>query len=294
MADIYNLLQDIYEGMKPTLEKCGFSPLLPDGLGKDEVPLSIDSGRYFLTFAGNGKAVRIEHFNNKIAIYGALKEGEILDSDYSKLTETLFDPAEANEKDVRYVVNDFSDTVIETFGIKGAKAPVKSKLPTPVSKAAVQSGSSSYDPNTLASRFTTIFPELRAEYKANIDKYGQFLPEDFFLNHGNKVVLDTIKQNNPTAMKRMFKLFNEIYDDGTNETQSLICVTILGAMNNDQEMLANCVDYMSPELTGPVINVNKYLGSRDGKGARMKLDNPPPYKPKKKKKKNNPASRIGM
>ena len=293
MADIYTLLKDICEGMKPVLDKSGFSPKLPDGAGKDEIPLSIDSGRYFLTFAGNGKGLRIEHFNKKIALYGALKDGEILDSDYSKLTETLFDPDEANEKDVRYVVNDFSDTVTETFGIKGEKASIKSKIPTPVSKAAVQSGSSSYDPNTLASRFTTIFPELRGEYKANIERYGQFLPEDFFINHGNKVVLDTIRQNNPTAMKRMFKLFNEIYDDGTNETQSLICVTILGSLNNDQEMLANCVDYMSPELTGPVINVNKYLGSRDGRGARMKLDNPPAYKPKKKKKKS-PASRIGM
>jgi len=293
MADIYDLLKEVYEGMKPALNSSGFSPVKPDGVSKEELPISVESGRVLLTFAGSGKGLRIEHFNKKIALYGALKEGEILDSDYSKLAETLFDPDEANEKDVRYVVNDFSDTVLETFGAKATKT-IKSKLPTPVSKAAVQSGSSSYDPNTLASRFTTIFPELREEYKANIERYGQFLPEDFFVNHGNKAVLDTIRQNNPTAMKRMFKLFNEIYDDGTNETQSLICVTILGAMNNDQEMLANCVDYMSDELTGPVINVNRYLGSKDGKGARMKLENPPAYKPKKQKKKSSPISKIGM
>ena len=91
---------------------------------------------------------------------------------------------------------------------------------------------------------------------------------------------------------RLCKLFNEIYSDGTNETQSLICVTILGSLDNDMELLANCTEYMSSELAQPVINVNKYLASNAGKGARMKLDNPPPYKPKKKKK--SVMSKIGM
>ena len=86
-------------------------------------------------------------------------------------------------------------------------------------------------------------------------------------------------------MKRLFNLLNEIYEDGTNETQSLIAVTILGAMNNDQEMLAACVDYMSDDMMSPVINVNKYLASAGGKGARMRLENPPKYKPAKAKKK---------
>ncbi len=291
MTDIYTLLQDVYTGIKPTLEKCGFSPVLRDGMSKDELPVSLESSRVILSFKGEGKALKIEHFNKKIALYGVMKDGDILESDYTKIAETLFDPDEANEKDVRYVINDFSDTLLETFGSKDSKAGAKLKLPIPVSKAAVASGSSSYDPNTLASRFTTVYPELREQYKANIEKYGQFLPEDFFMNYGNQVVLDTIKQNNPTAMRKLFKLLNEIYSDGTNETQSLICVTILGSMNNDQELLANCVDYMSDELTGPVININRYLASRDGKGARMKLENPPVYKPKKKKKSS--ATKIG-
>ena len=85
-------------------------------------------------------------------------------------------------------------------------------------------------------------------------------------------------------MRKLFNLLYEIYDDGTNEIQSIIAVTVLGELNNDQDLLANCVDYMSADMISPVVQVNKYLAK--SKSARMRLENPPKYKPKKAKKKN--------
>lgn len=284
MADIYSVLADIVGGLNATLNDCGFTAVIPSGVEKGELPAVTESGRITIEFKGENKALKIEHFNNKVSLHGVNKEGEINSSDFSQLSLSLLDAETADAKDVKYIVNEFSETLVESFGTKTVK-PTKSKLPTPVSKAAAKSGSVSYDPNTLANRFTSIYPELREEYKANCEKYGQFLPEDFFMNHGTPVVIQTIKENNPQKMKRLFNLLNEIYEDGTNETQSLIAVTILGAMDNNQEMLANCVDYMSEDMTGPVINVNKYLASSSGKGAKMRLGNPPKYKPAKAKKK---------
>ena len=291
MADIYAVLAEINNGLNETLKECGFAVVIPDGVEKDALPAVTDSGRITIEYKGENKALKLEHFNNKLSLMGASKEGEILSSDYSQISLSLLDSETADGKDVKYIVNEFSETLVETFGEK-AKKPIKSKLPTPVSKAAAKSGSVSYDPNTLANRFTAIYPELREEYKANCEKYGQFLPEDFFVNHGTAVVLETIKENNPQKMKKLFNLLNDIYEDGTNETQSIIAVTILGAINNDQEMLANCVDYMSEDMMSPVININKYLASSGAKGARMRLENPPEYKPKKSKKKI--MSRLGM
>lgn len=292
MADIYSALADIVSGLSETMKDCGFTVVIPDGVEKGELPAVTDSGRIIIRYKGENKALKIEHFNDKITLLGAAKEGEILESDYSKLSASLFDEESADAKGVKYVVNEFGETLVEHFGTKTVK-PTKTKLPQPVSKAAAKSGSVSYDPNTLANRFTTIYPELREEYKANCEKYGQFLAEDFFVNHGTPAAMQTIKENNPQKMKRLFNLLNDIYEDGTNETQSLIVVTILGAMDNDQEMLAACVDYMSEDMTSPVINVNKYLGSKSGKSAKMRLENPPKYKPKKKKK-NNIGERLGM
>lgn len=283
MADIYSILSDINNGLSTVLGECGFTAVIPEGVEKGELPAVTDSGRITIQYKGENKALKIEHFNNKLSLLGANKEGEILSSDYSQISLSLLDTETADAKDVKYIVNEFSETLVEVFGTKTQK-PTKSKLPQPVSKAAAKSGAVSYDPNTLANRFTAVYPELREEYKANCEKYGQFLAEDFFINHGTPVVLETIKENNPVKMRKLFNLLNDIYEDGTNETQSLICVTILGAMDNDQEMLASCLDYMCEDMTSPVINVNKFLASKNGKSAKMRLENPPKYKPEKKKK----------
>ncbi len=282
MAEITEAMEQIFKGVLPAITECGFKPVYPDGADKTKVPVTEEGNRYTIEYSGENKAAKIEFFNNKIALYGANKEGEIISSDFVQLALSLFEPDVANEKDIRYITNDFTDTLVENFGTKLVK-PTKSKLPAPVSKAQAKSGSVSYDPNTLANRFTAIYPQLREEYKSNCEKYGQFLPEDFFKNYGAPLVVEVIKRNDPTEMKRLFKLFNEIYDDGTNDTQSLITVTILGSLENDMELLANCTDYMNDDLTVAVINVNKFLWSNNGKGARMKLENPPKYKPKKQK-----------
>ncbi len=293
MADIYSILADIYKGLRETVKECGFEPVIPANTEKDALPAVEESGRITIEYKGENKALKIEHFNNKLTLYGANKEGEILASDFSVLSSSLLEVETANDKDVKYFVNDYSDTLVETFGTK-TKKPTKSKLPQPVSKAAAKSGAVTYDPNTLANRFTAIYPELRDEYKANCDKYGQFLPEDFFVNHGNAVVLATIKENNPVKMKKLFNLLNDIYEDGNNDVQGVIAVTILGAIDNDTEMLAACCDYMSDDLAVNVININKFLASKSGKGAKIKLANPPKYKPEKAKKKKGMMSGLGM
>ncbi len=293
MADIYSILADIYKGISETIKDCGFEPVIPADVEKDALPAVTESGRITIEYKGENKAVKIEHFNDKITLYGANKEGEILASDFSVLSSSLLEVETASDKDVKYFVNDYCDTLVESFGTKTQK-PTKSKLPQPVSKAAAKSGAVTYDPNTLANRFTTIYPELRDEYKANCEKYGQFLPEDFFMNHGNAVVLATIRENNPTKMKKLFNLLNDIYEDGNNDVQGVIAVTILGAIDNDTEMLGNCCDYMSDDLAVNVINVNKFLASKSGKGAKMKLLNPPKYKPAKAKKNKGIMSSLGM
>lgn len=290
MADIYEILTKICSGLKAPLAECGFSPVYPDGVEKGQLPATVDSGRIVISYKGENRALRLEHFNGRLSMTGVLKEGEILDSDYAQISLTLLDPETADDKDVKYTVNEFSETLSERFGSGAEKKIKKQKLPPTVSKNAVQNGSVSYDINTLASRFTTLYPDLRAQYKENYEKYGEFLADEFFCEYGNKAVVDTINRNNPQEMKKLFNLLNEIYLDGTNDTQSLIVVTIMGALNNDQELLARCVDYICPDMLSPVIQVNKFLAS--SKSARLRLENPPKYKPKKKK--QSLGSRIGQ
>lgn len=69
-------------------------------------------------------------------------------------------------------------------------------------------------------------------------QYGEFLPEDFFMNYGTPKVLDVIKNGTEAERKKLFKLLNEVYEDGINDVQDVIAVTILGEMKNDKEMMA--------------------------------------------------------
>ncbi len=284
MIDIKIALAAILKGITPTVTELGFKPVYPDNVSSDEPPVSISSGRAVMDLAGENKAIRIEHYDNKITLLCAENENGVSDADYGKIAHSLLDLNTADEKDLRYLANEFSELLIEHFGKKSALAKKKTKLPTPVSKAAAKNGQACYDSNTFANRLSVLYPELREPYKQNIEKYNQFLPEEFFKEYGAPVIISVIKENNPQKMKKLFNLLNEIYDDGTNEIQDIIVVTILGQLNNDQELLANCVDYMSADMTSPVIQVNKYLAK--SKSARMRLENPPKYKPKKKKRKS--------
>lgn len=266
-------IKSVLGGLSESFSKLGF---------EKKTDLTEDKDAAFAVFAGEKGALKIKYENEIAAVFYADDEAA-LEEGGKKIVASLL-PENGDNRDVNYVVNEISDCLNERFGKKAAVKKVSaSKAPQTVSKTAVKNGSY-YDPNTLASKLCLVFPELREPYKQNIAEYGEFLGEKFFTEYGTKKVIDAIKQNNPQTMKKLFQILNEIYEDGTNDTQSLIAVTILGELGNDQILLARCVDYMSETLAPPVIEVNRYLASASGKRARKKLENPPAYKPKKQKK----------
>ena len=236
-------------------------------------------GKLAVKYSGEKGAVSLEYSENKFMIF----TGDTVDSTDKRISVSLLDD-DASASDIKYVISEAKESLNEKFAKKAAvQKKASQKTPHTVSKAAVKNGSF-YDANTLASKLCLVFPELRPAYKDNLSQYGEFMGEEFFKEYGTEKVITAIKENNPQTMKKLFQVLNEIYEDGTNDTQSLIAVTILGNLNNDKILLARCVDYMSETMAPPVIEVNRYLASPAGKKAKKKLENPPAYKPKKEKK----------
>ncbi len=285
MLDIKEALVKIYTLVEPAMKEAGMAAVRPQGLEKGEAPVvKGDNGvGYRFDFKGEASAVAVKHFDNKLTFeLSTTVDGDGNFTDYKEVSVSLLDAETSDEKDIRSISGEISDTVMSKFCKSATQQKIKA--PKTVSKAAARSGGVYYDANTLASRLTaSLYPQFRAEYNANINRYGEFLPEDFFAQGCADAVLDTIRRNDPAEMKKLFNLLNEIYLDATNETQSIIAVTLLGNLGADQSLLANCVDYMCDDLMGPVIKVNKYLHSSRGKSARAKLKNPPVYKPKRAK-----------
>ena len=204
------------------------------------------------------------------------------DGDFVKTESNLLDLDEFDERDIKSLCNEICDTVGSSYGKKARQAAAK-KTPHTISKSAAKNGTE-YDANTLASRISTLYPELKDAYKENFQTYDEFLGDDFFVNHANKYIMETIRGNDKQQMKKLFKILSEIYENGSNDVQDLVVVTILGEIDNDEKLIAKCREEITDEdFYETLVAVNKYLASPAGKKAKELMKNPPAYKPPKKK-----------
>ena len=201
MLELNYALNLIMKGLESTVKELGFSPEYPDGNAAGAI--QTNGAKSFIMYRGEKGRARIIYENNKLSLFCAnADEADAPDDDMPRESLSLMELENIDERDLKYIFEDFIETLEKKFSSKRNSAAGK-KLPTPVSKSQAKSGALAYDANTLGNRFTTIYPELRDEYKKNIDTYGEFLAEDFFVNYGNAVVKQTIKENNPTKMRRL-------------------------------------------------------------------------------------------
>lgn len=291
MLELNYALEHIMKGIDETVTEYGFRPEYPDGVFPPQLPIEKDGEKSVIMYRSERGRIRIEHQGDKLSLFCAKADDEAPDDDMKRASLSLLDLENFNDKDLKYIYEEYIETFQKLFSQKNAGAG--KKMPTPVSRTQAKSGALAYDANTLGSRFTTIYPELRDEYKNNLELYGEFLAEDFFINHGNKYVIETIKENDKIKMRKLFNLLNDIYEDGTNDTQSLVAVTILGSsLAENPELIDIAKEHFSDTMMEPVCEIISYL--RKSKSARMRLENPPLYKPQKQKKKGMFASMLGM
>lgn len=233
-------------------------------------------------FKGEKGIYRLVHDKNtNILQFECAYEDKGDETEYNTISRSLFELDVIDDRDVKSTSNEITDELERLFKVRKQVNLDKVKMPKSVSRTKAKNGLVSYDIDSLANRFGTLYPEFKDEIKKNVMKYGEFLPEDFFMNYGTPKVLDVIKNGTEPERKKLFKLLNEVYEDGINDVQDVIAVTILGEMKNDKEMMAVADKYMTEYMAGAVHEVNK-LTAKNNRYTK-KLKNPPAYKPKKNK-----------
>ncbi|MBR3790008.1 MAG: hypothetical protein IKK46_04070 [Clostridia bacterium] len=295
MLELDNALNLIIKGLESTTKELGFKVVYPDGVRPPEAPVFKENNSSYISYTGEKGRIRIVFKKNQLALHCAtVDEEDTPDDDMKRISLSLLELEEYEEKDLSYIYEEFTESLLNTFKSKhDLRGNVK--MPTPVSKSKAKNGVQYFDAVTLGNKMGSIYPELKEEYKNNITEYGEFLPEEFFVTHGNKFIEETIRQNDKQKMRKLFNILNEIYDDGTNDTQSLIGVTILGTiLSENPDLLPNAESYFGDVMREPVTEIIKYLSSPRSKGAKMRLKNPPIYKPKAKKKKGFMQEMMGM
>lgn len=235
-----------------------------------------------LVFSGEKGVYRLVFdSSNSIMSFECAYDTEAQEPEFNTLSRSLFDPVSYNEKDAKSLSNEIRDELTSLFMARKKVNLDKVKMPKAVSRTKAKNGIISYDTDSLANRFGTLYPDMKDAVKENIAKYGEFLPETFFTEIGTERVMDVIANGGEAEIKKLFKMLNEVYEDGTNEVQDIIGVTILGEMKNDSKLMEVADKYMSEYMSGPVHEINK-ITSKKNKLTKL-LKNPPPYKPKKKK-----------
>lgn len=278
MLDRNEALSLILKGCNETFLSQGFAVSVPENAEKGADPIFTDGEQLYIEIKKNDLIVRLVSHDNVLDINEGSSEGE-----FTRHESNLLDLDAFDERDMKSLCNEINDVIISSYGKKSAKAA--KKAPVPVSRSAAKKGDAAYDPYTLANRLTALYPELKEPFKANYETYGEFLGEDFFVNHANKYIMETIKGSDKQQMKKLFKILSDIYENGSNDTQDLVVVTILGELNNDKELIEKCREQITDEDFYETLEaVNAYLVTPSGKRARKKLLNPPKYKPKKQKK----------
>lgn len=264
LIEAYRLIE---KNLEPTTKELGFS--------------KVKTEEESLTFKGNKGIFRVL-YNEKTNIVSLEKAYEDAngESEFKNVSKSLFEVETADERDCRSIANEISDEINALYKSKN-KDIDKIKMPKAVSRAKAKSGIISYDVDSLANRFGILYPDLKDDIKKNLAQYGEFLPETFFMEIGTPRVLDVIKNGTEAEQKKLFKMLGDVYEDGTNEVQDIIGVTILGEMKNDPQMMAVADKYMTEYMAGPVHEINK-ITAKNGKWTK-RLNNPPAYKPKKKK-----------
>ena len=186
MLELNNALELIVKGIGAKTDEYGFRPEYPDGIFPPNLPVEEVNGKSIIMYRGERGRIRLEYENGKLGLFCAKEsQDDTPDDDMPRASLSLLDLETFNEKDIKYICQEYNETFEKLFSHKPAHSG--KKAPTPVSRSQAKSGVLAYDANTLGSRFTTVYPELRDEYKANLEAYGEFLAEDFFTKHGNAV-----------------------------------------------------------------------------------------------------------
>lgn len=278
------MMEALFAGIDPAMKECGFTADKTNCEPYAASPVYDRGESTVLDYLGEGNngRVRFVFGTNKIHLLLGAADADLGDDSAFKMDATyLFILEEYGDKDVKSLVNEISDYMRDTY-LSDQNREKKAKKIATVSKTAARKGALAYDPVTLASKLAGMYPELKQPMTDNIAEYGEFLCEDFFVNYGNAPIVNTIRYGDQQKMKRLFNILGEVYEDGTNEVQSVIAVTIIGSLNNDPELMQKIIPYLTDTMLEPVLAAAKKLG--DSKTARMRLENPPKYKPKKQKK----------
>ena len=142
MLELDNALNLIVKGLESTTKEFGFKVIYPDGVRAPEAPIFKDKDSSYIAYEGEKGRMRIVFKKNQLALHCATAdEDDTPDDDMKRISLSLLELEEYDEKDLSYILDEFSDSITKTYSTK-RELRGDVKMPTPVSRSKAKNISS--------------------------------------------------------------------------------------------------------------------------------------------------------
>lgn len=174
------------------------------------------------------------------------------DNEWKNLATWLFDPESDKLSDAESIGRDFSEMLTATSQIKKVQQAKKKK------KKNKEDGNA--DPEFLAKRFVTYFPDLKDEIKYESDNYFPFRGVAFT----RKSIVPRFKEyvggSNKKQLEKICQLLNRQYSNGDLDTRSIITMIILNSLSESE--YERLYGYLDEDLQKASKAGRKYIGKK--------------------------------
>ena len=171
------------------------------------------------------------------------------DNQWKVLATWLYDEETSSQKDAESIANDFIEGVSGTIAIKRAKQMKQKKKKNDDGNA---------DPNFLAKRFVTYFPELKDEIREEEDCYYPFRGATFAREHLAPKIAAFVQSAKGRELEKFASVFDTQYANGDADTRAIITVVLLNSLE-DSEFTKLC-DVLNEDTQMAALAARKYKG----------------------------------
>ena len=109
------------------------------------------------------------------------------------------------------------------------------------------------------------FPEFAGAYREHLRYYGNLLGCVFFASETLLGALERLLRTNEdrARIRQYIDFLEDMYANGDDEVQNIVCVAILECLGDDETVLRNAFSYFSEELMRASQSVERDWGRRD-------------------------------
>ena len=119
MLELNNALELILKGIEGKLTELDFKVEYPEGVRPPELPVSTVGKKSVIMYRGEKGRVRMELDGDKLALFCArADESDTPDDDMRRVSLSLLDLETFNEKDLKYIYEEYNETFDKTFSGK--------------------------------------------------------------------------------------------------------------------------------------------------------------------------------